>query len=711
MALWTPAEITTALWLDADDSDTLTLDGSNNVEQWDDKSGNDRHASQATSGDRPAYSAADSRIEFTRASSHSLTLASQPFTGTTARTVFAVVNAQTYGSTGGGYFGATNGAGANGTSWDLCIESSAFYIWILGNDYYTPAPSDSTDLLLVAQWESGSSSTSDVWHDGTALSRAGGSSQTINTASGTTYIGATPEQPQTYFDGYIYEIVVVTGTVDSDTRQKIEGYLAHKWGLEANLPADHPYKSTAPSVYEETITETITVSDSNWLAGFNYRRLIEIPATNIDANLTDFPVLVHLSSSCGTGSTDATSVFDQLAADANRKKIALTDFTGVGQLYCEIEKWDDASEEAWLWVRVPTVWSGQSTYLYLYYDADAADNTSWVGDTGDAAAQSVWDSNFEGVWHMAQDPDGDAANSILDSTSNANHGTPVGSMTSADLIDTDYGPAIEFDGTDDYIQLGAEVQLSSDLTITVLARPDSKSISQYVCGDGTSYLTFYSSDEIIYKSQNGSLSRENFVWSTGTWYHLTARIASGSNTPDLFVNNTSLGGDSVGQQSFHVAYIGRYTAGSDIEGPISEFRISSVGRSDAWIKADYYSCFDTLLSIGAETDNLPDAPATVAEEEVSDTITVSDEVEVGSDVSLAQEDTVTVTDTIDADAIMPEEVAAAATVADTLADEITRALEPPLHLALSLAVPSLEVEVASPRIEVSATVPYITTTF
>jgi hypothetical protein len=30
-------------------------------------------------------------------------------------------------------------------------------------------------------------------------------------------------------------------------RQKLEGYLAHKWGLAANLPADHPYKSAAPT--------------------------------------------------------------------------------------------------------------------------------------------------------------------------------------------------------------------------------------------------------------------------------------------------------------------------------------------------------------------------------------------------------------------------------------------------------------------------------
>ena len=35
-------------------------------------------------------------------------------------------------------------------------------------------------------------------------------------------------------------------------REEIEGYMAHKWGLEGNLPADHTYKTDPPrrdSVY------------------------------------------------------------------------------------------------------------------------------------------------------------------------------------------------------------------------------------------------------------------------------------------------------------------------------------------------------------------------------------------------------------------------------------------------------------------------------
>ena len=41
-------------------------------------------------------------------------------------------------------------------------------------------------------------------------------------------------------DGAIGEIVFATGVQDIE---KIEGYLAHKWGLDANLPVSHSYKS------------------------------------------------------------------------------------------------------------------------------------------------------------------------------------------------------------------------------------------------------------------------------------------------------------------------------------------------------------------------------------------------------------------------------------------------------------------------------------
>ena len=86
------------------------------------------------------------------------------------------------------------------------------------------------------------------------------------------------------------------------------------------------------------------------------RLKLTIDSSKIDtADLTDFPVMVHLSAASGIGDADVSAVFDELASDANRKKIAVTTSDGTTQCYVEIEKWDDANEVAWLHVKVPTV--------------------------------------------------------------------------------------------------------------------------------------------------------------------------------------------------------------------------------------------------------------------------------------------------------------------------------------------------------------------
>jgi hypothetical protein len=45
--------------------------------------------------------------------------------------------------------------------------------------------------------------------------------------------------------GSVAEVLLVDSTNNSD-REKVEGYLAHKWGIENLLDATHPYKSSAP---------------------------------------------------------------------------------------------------------------------------------------------------------------------------------------------------------------------------------------------------------------------------------------------------------------------------------------------------------------------------------------------------------------------------------------------------------------------------------
>jgi len=49
-----------------------------------------------------------------------------------------------------------------------------------------------------------------------------------------------------FLNGYIAEVVICDALLSGTDREKVEGYLAHKWGLESNLPSTHPYKSSAP---------------------------------------------------------------------------------------------------------------------------------------------------------------------------------------------------------------------------------------------------------------------------------------------------------------------------------------------------------------------------------------------------------------------------------------------------------------------------------
>jgi hypothetical protein len=49
------------------------------------------------------------------------------------------------------------------------------------------------------------------------------------------------------FKGFIGEVITYPSVLSDTNRQKIEGYLAWKWGLQASLPIGHPYKNAPPN--------------------------------------------------------------------------------------------------------------------------------------------------------------------------------------------------------------------------------------------------------------------------------------------------------------------------------------------------------------------------------------------------------------------------------------------------------------------------------
>jgi hypothetical protein len=253
--LWTPAEITTELWLDADDDTTVT-EVSGAVSEWSDKSGNGFVFDQATAGNRPLYSATInslSALTFDGSNdrlSYDATAGGSPFpSGNGQYSVFIVARPHVVTSNramlAGGAFGTTNQAylfrvqnnGQLNDGW-----------WANNLATGNSAVAANTPFLSAFTYDG---SGRETFVNGT--SEATDAQTSKNTGNGFDLIGAGGNAPtsggvDSFFDGEICEIIIVAGSPDTTTRQLIEGYLAWKWGLEANLPSGHPYEFGPPTL-------------------------------------------------------------------------------------------------------------------------------------------------------------------------------------------------------------------------------------------------------------------------------------------------------------------------------------------------------------------------------------------------------------------------------------------------------------------------------
>jgi hypothetical protein len=119
---------------------------------------------------------------------------------------------------------------------------------------------------------------------------------------------------------------------------------------------------------------------------WNYRKKISIDHTEVDANLTDFPVLVSLSSDQDLS----------INAQDNGDDILFTSSDGLTKLSHEIESFNKGNGELIAWVNIPVLSSSTDTDIYLYYGNPACANQEDV--------TNVWDGNFKMVQHMDDAP-------------------------------------------------------------------------------------------------------------------------------------------------------------------------------------------------------------------------------------------------------------------------------------------------------------------
>lgn len=144
------------------------------------------------------------------------------------------------------------------------------------------------------------------------------------------------------------------------------------------------------------------LAEAEWLGTWTKRTKIDIDYTDgIGAAVIWLPVAIIIESGlAGIGNKDVSAIFDELTADANRFKIAVTKSDGTTQLYVEIEQWDDAGENAVLWVSKDDWLINDNTSIFIYYDVAHADNTSHVFEN---YAPEVYDADYERVLHLSDE--------------------------------------------------------------------------------------------------------------------------------------------------------------------------------------------------------------------------------------------------------------------------------------------------------------------
>ncbi len=265
---WTPAQMTMHSWYDASDTNTITAsDGA--VSEWRDKRGNGNKATQSDPLLRVATGT--ETIGGLNALVSQNTNDNHMVFGTpivlSDYTIFAVMESFTDGFSGSGV--TKKGILGNGSN-----DSYVAGFWSVGGNIVSISEDGTSGGTIQTSTFSGVTTVTSPFLFSIMSEKNITNQAFFNGTQGSALTPLIADTTLTkIFDGYAYgtpwdgkvgEVIIVNTALSDSDRQKIEGYLAHKWGTATRLPSDHPYESAAPlEAGFATATSDATVSDAD----------------------------------------------------------------------------------------------------------------------------------------------------------------------------------------------------------------------------------------------------------------------------------------------------------------------------------------------------------------------------------------------------------------------------------------------------------------
>ncbi len=339
---------------------------------------------------------------------------------------------------------------------------------------------------------------------------------------------------------------------------------------------------------------------ADWPNGYKYSGTITIPASQVsNTDQINFPVLV-------------TGTYPELAAAAGRVTnpngydiVFASDPGGFNKLNFERQSYVAATGKIVFWVQVPLLSHTADTVFYVFYG-----NSSIATDQ--ATPGGAWDSSYLGVWHLEGNPAG-AAPQELDSTSNGNHVTAVGSWSPSSLVPGEIGSSIHSAvNNQGFTSTSPSLTPTTSMTVSAWVNtsigdgiPTIMSQYDFVNGSAGYYFIVNGNRGTLRlkmsAGNNGGTLQTTYDALSGTitdgqWHYVAGTYSSGSN-PVLYVDgnvvpapatNGTLGpfvGSLANTTPFEMVPYGFNPF--YYEGNVDEPRLAKVARSGDWISTQY----------------------------------------------------------------------------------------------------------------------------
>jgi hypothetical protein len=254
------------LWLDGADTGSMTLSGSS-VTQWIDKSGRGFNVATSSGATAPLYNSTTKELQFVSGNSNSFTIPQGFGDALVGKTFsFFFIGKRTVNTTYV-YFLSGATSGGNQTLF-IGFFSNKMEIGEYGPYASADIPTfNSPDPMRLYYYDIQTSTSANLVMNGNLLP---------TTVSGNLFLTsfAQPELGRryggaVYHDFNLSEMVVFSPALTTSQRTQVEGYLAHKWGLNTSLPSTHLYKSLNPSdlVSTNNFLPTMVSGCGLWLDG------------------------------------------------------------------------------------------------------------------------------------------------------------------------------------------------------------------------------------------------------------------------------------------------------------------------------------------------------------------------------------------------------------------------------------------------------------